>query len=99
LGQELARVSVWDAVVPINAHFREIYRAAGLQLADVEGAFATTDFDTEVELADVGTVPVNVARACEWTWGGAPPPLGPDLHANASGYRVIAEAFAKVLLV
>jgi lysophospholipase L1-like esterase len=98
LGQAMARVSVWDAIVPINAHFGEIYRAAGLPLADVEGAFATTDFDTQVELAGVGPVPINVARACEWTWGGEPPPLGPDLHANARGYRTIAEAFARVLL-
>lgn len=98
LGQDMARISVWDAVVPINAIFCEIYRAAGLSLADVEGAFATTDFETEVELAGVGPVPINVARACEWTWGGAPPPLGPDPHANARGYRVIAEAFARVLL-
>ena len=98
LGREIAHRSVWDAVVPLNTHLREIYGAAGLRLADVEGAFATTDFETEVELAGVGRVPLNVARACEWTWGAAPPPLGPDLHANAGGYRAIAEAFARELL-
>jgi lysophospholipase L1-like esterase len=98
LGQEIARISVWDAIVPINAHFRDVYRAAGLPVADVEGEFATTDFETQVEMADVGTVPINVARACEWTWASAPPPLGPDLHANARGYRAIAEAFARILM-
>jgi lysophospholipase L1-like esterase len=97
LGREMARMSVWEAIVPINAHFRELYGAAGLRVADVEGAFATTDFETEAELAGVGRVPVNVARACEWTWGGEPPPLGPDLHARAAGYRAIAEAFEAVL--
>jgi lysophospholipase L1-like esterase len=97
-GRETARRSVWDAVVPLNARLREIYGAAGLCMADVEGAFATTDFTTEVELAGVGRVPINVARACEWTWGAAPPPLGPDLHANATGYGAIAEAFARELL-
>ena len=96
-GRELARISVWDAVVPINARFSEIYHAAGLNVADVEGAFATTDFETMVELEGVGPVPINVARACQWTWAGAPPPLGPDMHANSRGYRVIAEAFARVL--
>ena len=30
-GREIARLSVWEAVVPINARFREIYRAAGLR--------------------------------------------------------------------
>jgi lysophospholipase L1-like esterase len=98
LGQEIARISVWDAIVPINAHFRDVYRAAGLPVADVEGEFATTDFETQVEMADVGSVPLNVARACEWTWAAAPPPLGPDLHANARGYRAIAEAFARILV-
>jgi lysophospholipase L1-like esterase len=97
LGREMARMSVWEAIVPINAHFRELYRAAGLAVADVEGAFSTTDFETEAELAGVGSVPVNVARACEWTWGGEPPPLGPDLHARSAGYRAIAEAFEAVL--
>lgn len=97
-GQAIARSSVWDAVVPINAHFREIYRAAGLRLADVQGIFRTTDFETIVELPNAGPVPINVALACEWTWGAAPPPLGPDFHANARGYRAIAEAFAAVLL-
>ncbi len=98
MGRDLASRSVWEAVVPLNAHLREIYRAAGLSLADVEGAFATTDFETGVEMPGVGSVPTNVARACAWTWGGTPPPLGPDLHANAEGYRVIAEAFARVVL-
>ena len=97
LGREMARMSVWEAIVPINAHFRELYRAAGLGVADVEGVFSTTDFETEAELAGVGSVPVNVARACEWTWGGEPPPLGPDLHARSAGYRAIAEAFEAVL--
>jgi hypothetical protein len=97
-GREVARISVWDALVPINARFREVYQAAGLRLADVEGAFATTDFETEVDLEGVGPVPINVSRACTWTWAATPPPLGPDLHANARGYRAIAEAFARVLL-
>ena len=97
-GQAIARSSVWDAVVPINAHFREIYRAAGLRLADVQGIFRTTDFESIVELPNAGPVPVNVALACQWTWSAEPPPLGPDFHANARGYRAIAEAFAAVLL-
>jgi lysophospholipase L1-like esterase len=88
-------MTIYDGFLPA---WLEIYGAAGLRLADVEGAFATTDFETEVELAGVGRVPVNVARACEWTWGATPPPVGPDLHANAGGYGAIAEAFARELL-
>jgi lysophospholipase L1-like esterase len=97
LGREMARISVWDAIVPVNAHLRATYLAAGIPTADVEGAFHTTDFETQVELAGRGMVPINVALAHEWTWGGAQPPLGPDLHANARGYKAIAEAFARVL--
>ena len=97
-GRELARISVDQAIVPINAGLSAYYRAAGLRVADVEGAFSTTDFETMVSLEGVGTVPINVARIHEWTWAGSPPPFGPDPHANADGYRVIAEAFARVLL-
>ena len=97
LGREIARRSVWEAVVPLNSQFREIYRGAGLAIADVEGAFSTTDFETEREVEGIGTVPINVARVCEWTWAASPPPVGPDFHANAGGYRTIAEAFARVI--
>ena len=97
LGQALARISVFDAVLPINAHLAEIYRAAGMAVADVEGAFSTTDFETLVPIEGSGEVPLNVARILDWTWAGTPPPLGPDIHANGRGYRVIAEAFEQVL--
>jgi lysophospholipase L1-like esterase len=97
-GRATARSSVWDAVVPLNARLREIYGAAALETADVEAAFRTTDFETEADLPGYGPAPINVALACQWTWGAAPAPLGPDFHANAAGYRAIAEAFARVLL-
>lgn len=97
-GRALARASVVDAVLPINVLLMSIYRMAGCKVADVEGAFSTTDFETLVPLDGHGEVPLNVARIHEWTWVGAPPPLGPDFHANAIGYRAIADAFAQVLL-
>jgi len=62
-------------------------------VADVEGAFATTDFETLVELPGVGEVPLNVARARLWTWLCAAAPLGPDRHANEHGHAAIAQAF------
>ena len=96
-GQELARLSVFDAVLPMNAHLVNIYRAAGMAVADVEGDFSTADFDTLVSIEGVGSVPLNVARILGWTWAGTPPPLGPDSHANALGYRAIAAAFERVL--
>jgi lysophospholipase L1-like esterase len=97
-GGELARVSVWDGIRPINDLLRGIYRAAGCEVADVEAAFSTADFETIVPLRGHGQVPLNVARIAEWTWAAAGPPLGPDFHANAAGYRAMAGAFARVLL-
>jgi hypothetical protein len=81
----------------MNAHLVNIYRAAGMAVADVEGDFSTADFDTLVSIEGVGSVPLNVARILGWTWAGTPPPLGPDSHANALGYRAIAAAFERVL--
>jgi hypothetical protein len=42
-------------------------------------------------------VPLNVARICQWTWMCAPPPVGPNIHANDAGYHVIADTFAAQL--
>jgi lysophospholipase L1-like esterase len=73
------------------------YRAFGAATADVQDAFSTTDFTTTVPLPGVGTVPLNVARICERTWMCAPSPVGPNIHANATGYRRIAAAFERAI--
>jgi len=72
------------------------YAQAGVGVADVFGAFDTTDFGHQVTVPGVGPLPRNVARICEWTWECAPPPRGPNQHANPAGYRVIADAILKV---
>jgi lysophospholipase L1-like esterase len=83
-----ARVS---ALVAFNDFLEGIFAAAGDPVADVEGAFSSTDTTL------VHGVPLDVLRLCEWTWLCAPPPHGPDLHLNTDGYGVVAEAFAEVL--
>jgi hypothetical protein len=66
-----------------------VYVKSGVRVANVFGAFDTGDFTRPA-----GTnVPRNVARLCRWTWQCAPPPRGPNQHANQAGYRVIAQAF------
>lgn len=77
--------------VEFNTIVEGIYAAAGDPVADVAGAFSTTDYTL------VGGIPFDVLRICQWTWMCAPPPLGPDIHANTAGYGVIAHAFATVL--
>ena len=96
-GQTLARLSVTAAIVPLNTFVSGIYAAAGMPVADVQGAFHTTDFDTLVPLPGVGTVPLNVALICAYTWICAPPPLGPNNHATTAGYEAMALAFAAKL--
>jgi lysophospholipase L1-like esterase len=73
------------------------YQAGGAVVADVSGAFANSDFTDMVNLSGFGEVPLNVANTCNWTWFCTPPPLGPDIHANSDGYKVIAKAFEDVL--
>ena len=65
---------------------------SGDRVANVFGAFDTADFGDQVTVPGIGTVPRNVARICQWTWECAPPPRGPNQHANQAGYQVIANA-------
>jgi lysophospholipase L1-like esterase len=80
-----------DALVAFNDLLEGIYAAAGDPVADVESAFSATD--TTV----VDGLPLDVLRVCQWTWLCVPPPHGPDLHPNAAGYAVIAQAFLRAL--
>jgi lysophospholipase L1-like esterase len=72
-------------------------RAFGVRTADVQDAFSTADFTDTAPLPGVGTVPLNVARICAWTWMCAPSPVGPNIHANTAGYQVIAAAFERAI--
>ena len=83
--------------VAFNNFLESLYMGAGAPVADVESAFAVTDFTTQANLKGFGPVPLSVYNACTLTWLCTGPPLGPDIHANARGYGVIAEAFAEVL--
>jgi lysophospholipase L1-like esterase len=93
-GQPLARLTT-DLLVRYNDALEGVYRSAGMPVANVQDAFSTTDFDTLVTLPDLGQVPVNVARICQWTWMCAPP--GPNIHARPEGYWVMAGAFVVAL--
>jgi lysophospholipase L1-like esterase len=78
-------------LVAFNDLLETIYAAADDPVADVESAFDST----ETNLVD--GVPADVARLCTWTRLCTPPPLGPDLHPNDTGYAAIAQAFAQAL--
>lgn len=71
------------------------YAKANIAVANVFGAFDTTDFGDQQNVPGVGTVPKNVALICQWTWECTAPPRGPNQHANPAGYQVIANAILK----
>lgn len=73
-----------DAAVGFNNFIEALFAAAADPVADVEAAFSTTNMTL------VGTTPLDVLRICTWTWV-----CGPEqnIHANATGYGVIATAF------
>jgi lysophospholipase L1-like esterase len=81
----------------LNAALTADYEAAGARTGDVFGAFKSGDLSGKTTLPGHGSVPVAVARVCQWTWMCAAPPKGPNVHANKTGYGVIAEALYAVL--
>ena len=92
IGQALARVAEL-AAVGYNDVLTRVYHRSGARIADVFGAFHTTDFANDVTVPGYGRLPRNVAAICQWTWQCAAPPRGPNQHANQAGYAVIARAF------
>lgn len=54
------------ATLMLNDTLAMIYTGA-LLVPDVEGAFSTTHFTPKVQ-TDFGTIPLNVALICQWTW-------------------------------
>lgn len=89
-GQTLARASV-QVADHFNSLLHSVYEAFSVPVADVAHAYRINDF-TMIPFINL---PVNVFLTLTWTWMGAPPPLGPDIHANAVGYAVIAGAFVE----
>jgi hypothetical protein len=93
-GHTVARVSVL-AMEGYNTLLTRVYQGFGVRVADVFGAFHSTDFGQQVTVPGFGTLPRNVAAICQWTWECAAAPRGPNVHANQAGYQVIAHAFLR----
>lgn len=91
-GTELAALSERLAAA-YNRLLISDYHRYGAQVADVFGAFRSSNFAARVRLRGHGVVPANVAAVCSLTWMCARPPRGPNEHANEAGYRLIARTF------
>ncbi len=95
-GRDVARRST-GVILSLNRLMAGIYRAAGVEVADAGARFSTADMQTPGSLPGVGPVPLAVERICRWTWACAAPPVGPDDHARAEGYRMIAASVLEIL--
>jgi lysophospholipase L1-like esterase len=87
------RAVAWTAeklAATFNALLDRVYTKAGMKVADVFGAFQTSDFGTHGAAS-----PRNVTLLCQWTWECAAAPRGPNQHANQAGYHVIAREFLR----
>jgi lysophospholipase L1-like esterase len=90
----LAEPSV-DLAEEVNGAISAADTAGKFKTADVFDAFKTTV--TTPEPFDGLQVPTNVLEICALTWECAPAPVGPNIHANKTGYQVIAGAFSDVI--
>jgi lysophospholipase L1-like esterase len=96
-GRQFARAGVVLGGV-FNNDLTAVYTKFGTPVADVFTAFRTKDFTDKVKTPAFGIVPLNVATLCSYTWMCAPPPVGPNEHANVLGYGVIANTFFKTYM-
>jgi lysophospholipase L1-like esterase len=80
----------------LNALLGQVYRAAGVLVANVPALFQN-DVTTRVPAPGGGVIPENVVQACATTWMCYSAPFGPDDHPNDAGYALIAQAIAAVL--
>ena len=94
----LAQASV-QLAKSVNQSITDGHKRNGVtKVADVFKAFQTT-VTTPVTYSGPLTnnqpqqVPRNVERICRLTWMCVPRPVGPNIHANVTGYALIARTF------
>ena len=73
LARLLAVVALSQA---FNKDLASVYRKFATPVASVYGAFRTADLTDKVTTPAFGTVPLDVAMVCSYTWECAPPPVG-----------------------
>jgi lysophospholipase L1-like esterase len=89
-GQLVAIASV-AALVAINTTESVLYSTYGFRVADAAAAFRTADLLSTQSVPGFGTLPTAVAYICKYTFMCTQQ----DIHANAAGYQLLADAFAK----
>ena len=94
-GKELARLAARGGV-PFNRGLKNAYEDAGAVVANVARTFRINDFWDSVFVQGRGELPLNVARACRWTWFCTPRFFG-DPHPTPTGYGKIGATFFEEL--
>jgi lysophospholipase L1-like esterase len=94
-GRELARRAArgW---MPFNRGLTHAYEGSGAVVANVARTFRVNDFWDKVVVPGRGTLPLNVANTCLWTWFCTRRFFG-DPHPNRTGYEKIAGTFNREL--
>ena len=70
------------------------WRRNRVEVARIDVAFGTyIPFSQTVDNPTFGTIPKAVSNVCNYTWFCTPAPVGPNIHANKTGYGVIPDAF------
>ncbi|MDA2805963.1 SGNH/GDSL hydrolase family protein [Nocardiopsis suaedae] len=81
-------------LVEMNDILRSSYSDAGMQVADVEEAFESENF--EVPEDGDSDMPTNVQYICDYTWM-CNTEDGPDIHTNQAGAQYIAQTFERLV--
>jgi lysophospholipase L1-like esterase len=99
-GQVLAEQSALLASIFNNDVLGQSYAAFNVPVADVAGAFDSNNFTDMMPFPTLDSpfmIPQNVALICLWTYMCVPDPVGPNIHANPTGYGVMASTIERVL--
>jgi lysophospholipase L1-like esterase len=86
---ELLAIQAKGAALFFTNMLTTTYETAGIPLADVATAFGSDNFVDMAPPPDE-LLPVAVANICAFTYM-CDTVLGPDIHANRAGYRLIAD--------
>jgi lysophospholipase L1-like esterase len=97
-GQSVAQASAALAQSINEQTVIPAWAKAHVRVARVDESFGTyAPFSQTVDSADLGMVPIAVFNICKYTWMCTPAPAGPNIHANKTGYALMAAAFFEQL--
>jgi lysophospholipase L1-like esterase len=93
-GPALAQLSIPAVALPLKTFVENAYSPFGVTVVDTQAAFHTEDFADLVPFPPLGSIPLNVASVCAYTYICTP---FADVHANPTGNAVIAKAVEAAL--